>query len=188
MFPWVVVPGMLLGVPSSLVAATRALPGVVPACCVYLVRCCGVPGFVVRAGALGVGCAGGCWRGFTCCRVPVWLLCAAADCAPCLQSLLFAAGSLRLLLCPDASSALCPVLHATSHLDVSNTHTWSGKTLQPRNHNILKSKTLKAQIQALQIPSCYSAKLQHSSRMPYRRPPGGRHNATGTPQPGAAGE
>ena len=31
----------------------------------------------------------------------------------------FAAGCLRSLLCPDASSALCPVLHSASHLAVS---------------------------------------------------------------------
>ena len=53
--PFVVVPGMLLGVSSSLVVVICALPGVVPAFCVYPVRRCGVPGFVVSAGAAGVG-------------------------------------------------------------------------------------------------------------------------------------
>ena len=67
--PCVVVPGMLLGVPSSLVVVTCALPGVVPACCVCPVRRCGALGFVVGAGAPGVGCVVGCWRGFTSCRV-----------------------------------------------------------------------------------------------------------------------
>ena len=39
--PWVVVLGVLLEVSSSLVAVACALPGVVPACCVCLVRRCG---------------------------------------------------------------------------------------------------------------------------------------------------
>ena len=52
----------------------------------------------------------------------VVILCAAADCAHCLQSLLLAAGSLRSLLCPNTSSALCRVLHTTSHLNVSKSH------------------------------------------------------------------
>ena len=67
--PWLVVPGVLLGVPSSLVAVTCALPGVVPARCVYPVRRCGAPGFVVSAGAPGAGCVVGCWRDFASCRV-----------------------------------------------------------------------------------------------------------------------
>ena len=45
--PCVVVPGMLLGLPSSLVVVMCALPGVVPACCVCPMRRCGAPGFVV---------------------------------------------------------------------------------------------------------------------------------------------
>ena len=64
-----VVPGMLLGVPSLLVVVTCALPGVVPACCVCPVRRCGAPGFVVSAGAPGAGCVVGCWRDFASCRV-----------------------------------------------------------------------------------------------------------------------
>ena len=46
--PWVVVPGMLLGVSSCLFAVACALPGIFPAWRVG----------VVSAGALGVGCAG----------------------------------------------------------------------------------------------------------------------------------
>ena len=60
--------GVLLGIPSSLVAVTCALLGVVPACYVYPVRGCGVSGFVVSAVTPGVGCAGSCWRGFPSCR------------------------------------------------------------------------------------------------------------------------
>ena len=73
--PRVVVPGVLLEVPSSLVAVACALPGVVLACCAYPVRRCGAPGLVVSAGALGVGCAGGSWRGFASCRVLCVLFC-----------------------------------------------------------------------------------------------------------------
>ena len=61
--------------------------------------------------------------------LPVVLLCAAADNARCLQLLLLPAGTLRSLLCPDASSALCPVLHSTSHLDVSNEHALLDRSL-----------------------------------------------------------
>ena len=67
--PCVVVPRMLLGLPSSLVVVSCALPGVVLACCVCSVRRCGAPGFVVSAGAPGVDCVVGCWRGFASCRV-----------------------------------------------------------------------------------------------------------------------
>ena len=44
----------------------------------------------------------------SCTVCPVLILCAAADCARCLQSLLLAAGGLRSLLCPDASVCLMP--------------------------------------------------------------------------------
>ena len=60
--PCVVVPGMLLGVPSSLVVVTCVLPGVVPAHCVCPLRRCG-------AGDPGVGCVVGCWLVFASCRV-----------------------------------------------------------------------------------------------------------------------
>ena len=115
---------MLLGVPSRLVAVTCALPGVVPACCVpgaplWRARVCGqgrCQGCGLYVGLLAWFCQLSCAVG------SVLILCTAAVCARCLQSLL-AAGSLRSLFCPDASSALCPVLHTTYHLDVSNTHT-----------------------------------------------------------------
>ena len=73
--PRVVVPGVLLEVPSSLVAVTCALLGVVPTCCVCPVRRCGALGFAVRAGALGVGCVVGLWRGSARCRVLCVLFC-----------------------------------------------------------------------------------------------------------------
>ena len=65
LFPWVVIPGVLLGVPSCLVAVTCALPGVVPACCVLSTRCAAVarrgllsapvPGVWAVRGVAGVG-------------------------------------------------------------------------------------------------------------------------------------
>lgn len=51
-------------------------------CCVCAAGCgagllylLGAPGFVVRASALGMGCAGVCWCGFASCRVLCVLLC-----------------------------------------------------------------------------------------------------------------
>ena len=54
---------------TSGLVVTCALPGVVPTSCFCPLRRCGAPGFVVSAGALGVGCVAGCWRGFASCRV-----------------------------------------------------------------------------------------------------------------------
>ena len=104
----------------------------------------------------------------------VWLLLyAAADCACCLQSLLLAAGSLRSRLCPDASSALCSVLHTASHLDVSHLKTRSGKPLHPSKSNGLQSKTSKAQTTAPQSPTCHSSRPRHSHSTRCRHLPAG---------------
>ena len=107
------------------------------------------------------------------CCVSCFLLCAAADCACCLQSLLLAAGSLRSRLCPDASSALCSVLHTASHLDVSHLKTRSGKPLHPSKSNGLQSKTSKAQTTAPQSPTCHSSRPRHSHSTRCRHLPAG---------------
>ena len=90
--------------PSSLVVVMCAPPDVVPACCVCPVRrdLLAVPCPV--CGLCGGLLAWFCQLWCTVCPV----LCAAADCARCLQSLLLAAGGQRSLLCPDASICFMP--------------------------------------------------------------------------------
>ena len=114
--PWVVVPALLLGFSSYLDAVACAQPGVV-----LLSRlgrqlwrigvCCRCPGFRLCGGVAGVVLPAA--------VCPVLLPCATSDRVRFLYLLVFAADCQRSLFCRGATGALCPVLHYTSHLDVS---------------------------------------------------------------------